>query len=157
MWDKIIVDMKIEVVRLEIRRTHWIDVPTNDGYAYGLKSAAPIFCSEIGNGNVEYVAMLCMDINNMIINYSTIAIGEIDRVHVPYAQLVRIALLSNASKIIIAHNHPSGILKVTDYDIELTKKVGTLLTQLGLELIDSLVISGDQAVSIRKYSERINA
>lgn len=95
-----------------------------------------------------------MDSTNKIINYSNISTGEIDHVKVSIAQLSKIALLSNSSKVIIAHNHPSGVVDVTSYDIEMTKKIGSILKYFDIQLIDSLVVNGNEAVSIR---ERIEA
>ena len=92
-----------------------------------------------------------MDNTNRLINYSTISIGDIASVNVPVAQIIKIALLSNASKIIIAHNHPSGILKITKADINMTQKIWTLTKNMEIELIDSIIVNETEAISIRQY------
>lgn len=73
------------------------------------------------------------------------------RLNVPVAQIIKIALLSNASKIIIAHNHPSGILKITKADINMTQKIWTLTKNMEIELIDSIIVNETEAISIRQY------
>lgn len=142
--------MKISVVSLKLAKEYEVEIPGETDVIYGAETAGPIFCKLIGGNNVEYVAMLCLDHNNKIINYALVSIGKIDRVYVSISQIIKIALLSNALKMIIAHNHPCGILEVTDYDIELTKKIGAVAKLFDLELIDSLIVSDSDVVSIRE-------
>ena len=69
--------------------------------------------------------------------------------------MFRVALLSNASSIIICHNHPSGDLKPSPYDIEITKKIGYVGSILGIRLMDSLIIGDNgQCLSIRREINR---
>lgn len=144
--------MKIDVIELQIRKSHTIKIPGMDRKIYGVESAGPIFCQSIGSCNIEYVAMLSLDSTNKAINYFTISMGGINAAKVSLSQLFRAALLSNASKIIVAHNHPSGVLAITNEDIEMTKKIAFLAKCFDIELIDSLVVSSDNAISIREYS-----
>lgn len=51
------------------------------------------------------------------------------------------ALKSNASGIIISHNHPSGNLNPSDADIELTKKIKKCADFLDINLIDHIIIT----------------
>lgn len=148
----LIFNMKIDVIELQIKKSHTIDLPGMDRKIYGVESAGPIFCQSIGSCNIEYVAMLSLDNTNKAINYFTISMGGINAAKVSLSQLFRAALLSNASKIIVAHNHPSGVLAITNEDIEMTRKIAFLAKCFDIELIDSLVVSGDNAISIREYS-----
>ncbi len=113
--------------------------------------AAPLFCEEIGGLNVEHAAMICLDNANRVINFFIISIGEINSVKVSLAQIFKAALLSNASKIMVAHNHPSGVLEITSNDIEMTKKIGFFANAFSVELIDSLIVSSDDYISIRTH------
>lgn len=101
--------------------------------------------------------MLALDNTNKIINYFTVSIGEIDKVKVSLAQMFRCALLSNASKIIIAHNHPSGILEITSKDIAMTKKIAFWANNLSIELLDSIIVTTNDYISIRAHcKENLN-
>lgn len=143
--------MKINVVELKLYKSYEIEISGNDEYIYGIEQADKIFQKLIGCNNLEYVGMLCMDNTNRLINYSTISIGNMASVNVPVAQIIKIALLSNASKVIIAHNHPSGILKITKADINMTQKIWTLTKNMEIELIDSIIVNETEAISIRQY------
>lgn len=134
-----------------------LDIPSEIEYVYGVETAAPVFCRTIGEDNIEYVALLCLDSTNKIINYSTVSMGNIESVRVSVSQIIKIALLSNSSKIVIAHNHPSGILKITKSDIEMTRKISRLASCFDINLIDSLVVNSEKALSIREYTGEIEA
>lgn len=142
--------MKIDVVELRIAREYALDIPGKDEYVYGVETALPIFCKIIGGSNIEYVALLCLDSTNKVINVSKVSMGNVENVRVSISQILKVALLSNASKILIAHNHPSGVLEITNNDIEMTKKIGVLAKYFDIELIDSLVVDEYRAASIRE-------
>lgn len=142
--------MKISVIQLEIRKVAEIEFDIPNDRCFEWKSVSPIFIKEIGKCNLEKAAILCLDNTNKIINFSILSIGEINKVNVSIAQILRVALVSNASKIFIGHNHPSGVLEITSFDIELTRLISKYTSAFGIELIDSIVVNGDSAVSIRK-------
>lgn len=147
--------MKIEVVELILKKEYELEVPGENEYIYGVETAAPIFCASIGSKNVECVALLCLDSTNKIINYSKISIGNIESVMVSIPQLVKTFLVCNASKIIVAHNHPSGVLEITDNDVTMTKKIGAIAKYFDVTLIDSIIVNRNDAVSVReKFGEK---
>lgn len=55
--------------------------------------------------------------------------------------LFAVALKCNATSIIVAHNHPSGRLKPSLQDIEITKKIKGASELLDIKLLDHLIIS----------------
>lgn len=142
--------MKVDIVTLKIAKEYEFSISGDNEYIYGIETAEVLFCSFIGSCNIEHVALLCLDRTNKIINLSKIAIGNVENVFVSPAQILKIALLSNASKIMVAHNHPSGVLKVTSNDINATKRIGALAAQFDIELIDSLVVNEHKSLSIRE-------
>lgn len=142
--------MEIEVVELKLSREYKKDIHGDITYVYGVETATPIFCSFIGDSNVEYVALLCLDSTNKIINLSKVAMGNIENVKVSIAQIMKVLLLSNSSKFLIAHNHPSGVLQITNSDIDITKKIGVIANCFDIKMIDSLIVKGEEALSIRE-------
>lgn len=144
--------MKVDIVELQLTKNGTIDIPDTNGYVYGVETAQKIFISTIGKSNIEKIGVIFVDSTNKIINFTTLAMGGIDTVKLPLAELFKTALLCNASKFVIAHNHPSGILEITPPDIQLTKKIGTIANLFDMELIDSIIINmnGD-IISIREH------
>lgn len=143
--------MKIDVVQLEIKKNYAIEIPLETNRVFFAQQAAKVFCEAIGGLNVEHAALLCLDNANRVINFHIIAIGEINSVKVSLAQLFRTALLSNASKLMIAHNHPTGVLEITSKDVEMTRKIAYFANAFSMELLDSIVVSSEDFISIREH------
>lgn len=138
----------MENVRIPIVRTKLVkeyDINLYKDKVFGIEGADEIFEKLIGGSTVEKVALICLDSNNKVINAAITNIGTNNKVDIVPSELFRIAILSNACSIIICHNHPSGELKPSNYDIEITKKIGYIGSILGIKLIDSLIIGDNGA------------
>ena len=143
--------MIIDCVKLELAIDHTFEIDTETNPIFGVECAGEIFSKKIGKSNVENVGLICLDSSNRIVNFACVAIGNIENVKVNIAEIFKIALLSNSSQIIIAHNHPSGVLEITEADISLTKKIGMIAKLFEIKLIDSLIVNcKEEIVSIRE-------
>ncbi len=150
------LEMKIDVVQLEIKKAYEIELELDKEEIHSALDASRLFCKTIGSLNVEHVAMITLDNADNAINFFIVSIGGIDFVKVSLAQMFRVALLSNASKIIIAHNHPSGVLQITSKDIEMTRKIAFFAKNFDIELMDSMVVTGTDYISIRAHCEELS-
>ncbi|RYG50791.1 MAG: hypothetical protein EOO01_09885 [Chitinophagaceae bacterium] len=56
-------------------------------------------------------------------------------------EVYNLALLKRASSIVVAHNHPSGLLRPSRADKEGTAKLVEASRFLGIRLLDHLIIS----------------
>ena len=54
------------------------------------------------------------------------------------------AIKANASSIILAHNHPSGNIKPSQADINITKKVSEGANILDLQILDHLILTPEE-------------
>lgn len=143
--------MKISVVQLELKKIYDIEIDLTCNEIHSASYAAPLFCQKIGSLNVEHTAMIALNHNGRIINFFIVSMGEINSVKVSLAQMFRTALLSNASQIIVAHNHPSGVLEITSKDIEMTRKIAFFARNFDIKLLDSLVVTRTDYISIRSH------
>jgi DNA repair protein RadC len=69
--------------------------------------------------------------------------------HVYPREVVKVALEKNASALILVHNHPSGSLKASDNDMQLTKLLTEICSQVGITIHDHLIVSRAGAYSIK--------
>lgn len=86
---------------------------------------------------------LLLDRANKILGAFKVSEGGIAGTVVDPKMIFQAALLSNASFIILAHNHPSGNLKPSDSDIRLTKNLKLSGDMLEIKIIDHLIITKD--------------
>ncbi len=77
------------------------------------------------------------------ISWAIISTGGVSGTVVDNRILFSHALLSLASGIIVFHNHPSGNLKPSQADIELTRKIKNAAPLLDMQLLDHIILSSN--------------
>lgn len=83
-----------------------------------------------------------------LVHDEVISIGTIDTSIVSAREVFRPALEYGASAIILAHNHPSGIIKASHNDAEITNSLIEAGKILDIEIIDHLIIGQKKYISI---------
>jgi len=97
----------------------------------------------------ETVFMLCLDAKCKVLCCREIGEGSVNSASVPIRKVVECALAANATSVILAHNHPSGVAYPSDEDRHTTMRVATALDAVDVVLVDHLVISEYEYVSLR--------
>lgn len=97
----------------------------------------------------ETVWGVCLNSKNRITCLSQISIGGIDSSSFHPREIFRIAILANASGIIMVHNHPSGDSTPSDTDISATARLAEAATMMGIRLWDHIIIGLDSFYSFR--------
>ena len=91
--------------------------------------------------DVEEFWLLLMNQNYRLIKKQRIAHGGISEVSVDVRILMREAVLSNATIMAVCHNHPSGSLKPSRADDELTRSIQQACQVMRIKLMDHLIIT----------------
>ena len=84
-----------------------------------------------------------------VVGYYRIADGGADAVWVDIKLIIKCALLSNATKVAVAHNHPSGTTKPSEADKLITKRIETACDLLDLQLLDHIILTYSDYHSFR--------
>lgn len=99
--------------------------------------------------NIEYAYMFTLNNNFNLIDFHKLSEGDNDETYI-YAQTVMKKAVSDGAKyVIIAHNHPSGVLEPSKADIDVTKKVEKVLGDIDVCLWDSLIFTEIDVCSMR--------
>lgn len=88
----------------------------------------------------EKFVVACLDTKNQPVNISVVSIGSVNSAIVHPREVFKVAMLSNASKIICFHNHPSGNLKCSKEDENTTNRLKECGEILGIELVDNIIV-----------------
>jgi len=104
------------------------------------KDCANIFKKFIGDYDREALVVLTLDTKNKITSLTVASLGSLNYSIVHPREVFKTAILSNASSIIISHNHPSGETTPSKEDIKITKRLRECGDILGIELIDHIII-----------------
>ena len=97
-----------------------------------------------------YECFVCifLDNKNQILLCEELFRGTIDQVSVYPREVARISLEKQASAIIVAHNHPSGVPEPSQADISITLRLQAALELLDIRLLDHLIIGDCTAISL---------
>lgn len=98
----------------------------------------------------EMAYLVCMDGKNKLLTYRKLGEGITDTVTITARKVMEAALACNASKVVLAHNHVSGIAMYSPADVVTTREVSRLLARVNIELLDHYIIANDDMVSLRE-------
>jgi DNA repair protein RadC len=84
---------------------------------------------------------LCLDSRAGLISSRLISKGSADLCIAHPREVFKAAVREGASKILVAHNHPSGVLEPSKEDLDLTERLRAAGRLLGIPLVDHVVVS----------------
>ncbi len=110
------------------------------------------------NRRNEVVYVLCIDGNCKMISCVFVGEGSVNSANVPTRKIVEICLNANATSVVIAHNHPSGLALPSQEDIDATKQLARAFHAVGLIFLDHMIFTNDDYISLSQsgYISGIN-
>lgn len=106
------------------------------------------YLKDMSNLKKEQFRGLYLNTHYQLIHDEVISLGTLDATLVQPREVFRPALEYSAAAVIVAHNHPSGVLKATKADAEITDKLIEAARILDIELLDHLIIAKNKFISI---------
>ncbi len=137
----------VEIVRLkQIVCESTLDVEQVNS-SFGI---AQWLMDEIGNESQEVLVVICLNTKNKINSFSIVHKGSLNQSIAHPREVFQRALLSNAARIFIAHNHPSGSHQPSNNDCLFTERMKQAGEILGIELLDHLIVTSNSYYSFRE-------
>ena len=96
----------------------------------------------IGDMSSEYYVVAFLDNNNRPLSFMVSGIGTINQTAINPTNTLQGALLQNAVKMMLFHNHPTGQVDPTTQDIITTKKFIISAKLVGIEVLDHVILNG---------------
>jgi len=96
----------------------------------------------------EVFSIIFLDNRHKVIAYEEMFRGTIDGSSVYPREVVKRALQLNAAAMIIAHNHPSGVIDASQSDIHITKRLMDALKLVDIRVLDHIIIGGNESLSM---------
>ena len=96
----------------------------------------------------ELVFLLCLDRKGRLLACKRLAEGDVASADLNIRKVVEMALLTSASAVILAHNHPSGVAVPSSSDEAATRQVAEALRTIGVRLVDHIVVADRDFVSM---------
>lgn len=108
---------------------------------------------EISIYDREILFLINFDDNLKAINCSIVSIGSIDASIATAREIYKTSLLSNASAIMLIHNHPSGDNKPSRADLNITEEIAEVGKTLGIEVLDHYIAGEDSFYSMKNKKD----
>ena len=106
------------------------------------------YLKDMGASNKEQLRGLYLDSRYQVVHDEIISVGSLTANIVHPREVFQPAIERSAVAVIIAHNHPSGVLEPTAADIEVTAQLRAAGEILGISLLDHLLVSTTRCISI---------
>lgn len=120
-----------------------------DGIVEDTRMACALLRPYFFGARNERVCVLCMDGKRKALGVRPVGEGNVNAVEVTSRRIAEAALALNATGLILAHNHVSGLAFPSAEDKLTTRQLAELLARLGVELVDHIIFTDDDAVSLR--------
>jgi DNA repair protein RadC len=96
----------------------------------------------------EVFGCLYLDNRHRVLGFEELFRGTVDGASVHPREVVRACLQHNASAVIFAHNHPSGVAEPSAADRAITRDLSEALKLVGVRVLDHLVVGAGEPVSM---------
>jgi len=100
---------------------------------------------------LESFYVICLNSDNRLITAELLSEGTVNETVIYMRNVVEIALKYGAYSVILAHNHPSGLLSASKSDIESTEAIVKLLESVDVKVMDHVIVAGEDYLS---FSEK---
>ncbi len=108
------------------------------------------YVQHIADKKREY--FLCLTLNGAgeVIQTRVVTVGLLDSSQVHPREVFADAITDRAAAVILAHNHPSGLLEPTPQDLEVTRQLAEAGRILGIQVLDHVIVLKKGILSLRE-------
>lgn len=99
----------------------------------------------------EHVVCITLDGGQRVIAMRTITVGTLDSVPVHPREIYADAITDRAASVIIAHNHPSGVVRPSQRDVTITQQLAGGGQLLGIAMRDHLILTKNDHFSFQQH------
>lgn len=121
-----------------------------------LDSCAQYLLPRFFGRKTETVFLLCLDAKCKLLCCREVGQGGANSTGISIRKIVETAIGVNASTVVLAHNHPSGLAVPSAEDIQTTRQIAQALRAVDIALADHIIVADDDYVSIAMSDERFN-
>lgn len=101
--------------------------------------------------SAERGALAFLDSQNRVKNFMFVCEGSLNTTSLDIRKCVQLALNNNASSVILAHNHPTGVASPSRTDVETTQAFVAAMAPIGINVSDHIILSDSDAFSMASH------
>ncbi len=115
------------------------------------EAIASLYQADLAYCPVEQVWLTCLDTKNHLIAREMLSQGTVNSTMISPREIYLSAIKHGAVGIILVHNHPSGDCMPSNEDIDLTLRTLEAGKNLGVHLLDHIIIGGNAFYSLKEH------
>jgi DNA repair protein RadC len=120
------------------------------------ESCFPLFQQHAKEVEQESFWVLNLNHQNQCIGIQELYRGTVGGSPIRIAEILRLAVITQSCSIIVVHNHPSEMTEPSSEDVSLTEELYKACSLMEIELLDHLIVTGDNVTSLRKKLQHTN-
>lgn len=117
------------------------------------EEVANILMADMKDETQEIMKVLVLNTKNEIIRIATVGIGTANVNLIEVRDVFKEPIRSNATKIILAHNHPSGDPSPSNSDVTFSVKMREFGAVMGIEVLDHVIIGNGKFSSLKRMKK----
>ena len=107
--------------------------------------------AQIKNPSRELFYVLFLDNQHRLISGETLFTGTLSEAAIYPREVLKRVLALDAAAVILAHNHPSGLVEPSQADLDITMKIRKALDLVDVRLLDHMIVGNGEVLS---FAER---
>ena len=140
----------LKVIKEAARRFSWAELSATDAPIISNWDAMIDYCrTEMSHLDIEEFRIIFLDVKFRVIGEEVMQRGTINLVAIHPREVLKMAMEKKASALILVHNHPSGDVKPSRADVEITKQIKQALEAINILLLDHIIISKYDYASLK--------
>lgn len=117
------------------------------------EEVANILMPDMRDSTQEIMKVIVLNVKNQIIKISTIGIGTANATLIEARDVFKEPIRLNSTRIIVAHNHPSGDPTPSKSDVSFSIKMRDAGQLIGIELLDHIIIGNGKYCSLKRMNK----
>lgn len=153
-----ISDHSASLLRLvtELARFYQVDSAQRTEVLTSLDACGRYLVPRFFGRKVETVFLLCLDAKCKVLCCREIGEGSVNAASISVRKVVEAALSANATTVVLAHNHPSGVALPSADDVQTTRRIAAALSAVEVKLIDHIVVAEGDFISMVQSGYRFD-
>lgn len=138
----------------EVGRFYLVDRMQKNTVLTTLDACAAYMVPHFYGRSVETVFLLCLDAKCKVLCCKEMGEGSVNSAGISVRKIVETALHVNATSVVLAHNHPSGLALPSEEDLQTTRRIAAGLQAVEIQLVDHIIVADDDYVSMAQSGPR---
>jgi len=133
---------------LELARRHYLERLRQGPSLTSPRAAREFLVARLRDKDHEVFCCLYLDSRHRLMCFEELFRGTIDGASVHPREVVKQALARNATSVILAHNHPSGVAEPSQADELITTRLRDALALVDIRVLDHLIVGDGTCTSL---------